>query len=144
MSDLAYLRTSDGFTPADLDLDDLVGFFKGWPNAPSAQQHRRLLSSSDYAVVARDGRHGPVVGFATAIADGVLAAYIPLLEVLPSHRGHGIGSALIEHLLADLADYYMVDLVCDPDLADFYKPLGFQPAHAMITRRYHHQSGITP
>ena len=35
----------------------------------------------------------------TPITDGVLMAFIPLLEVLPDHRGRGIGGMLLEHLV---------------------------------------------
>ena len=40
-------------------------------------------------------RSGQVVGFITAISDGVLSAYIPLLEVLPGWRSQGIGGELV-------------------------------------------------
>ena len=66
-----------------------------------------------------------LVGFATAITDGVLAAFIPFLEVLPSHHRQGIGTRLIERLLAQLDDLYMVDVVCDAPLEPFYARLGF-------------------
>ena len=39
-------------------------------------------------MLARDDA-GRVVGFVTAISDGVLSAYIPLLEVLPEYQGAG-------------------------------------------------------
>jgi GNAT superfamily N-acetyltransferase len=55
----------------------------------------------------------------------VLAAYIPFLEVLPSHQRRGIGTALIKRLLAQLDDLYMVDVACDAPLEAFYARLGF-------------------
>lgn len=72
----------------------LHGFFVDWPNPPTPETHLRLLQQSDFVVLARDERSGQVVGFITAISDGVLSAYIPLLEVLPSFQGQGIGSEL--------------------------------------------------
>ena len=114
--------------------DDLVGFFDGWPSPPSAEAHLRLLEGSDFVVIARDGER--VVGFATAISDGVLSAYIPLLEVRPSHRGQGIGTQLIERLLARLSDLYMIDIVCDDDLVSFYERLGFVKGVSMMRRNY--------
>jgi hypothetical protein len=33
-----------------------------------------------------------VVGFITAISDGVLTAYVPFLEVLPAHRRQGVAN----------------------------------------------------
>ena len=101
--------------------DHLDGFFADWPAKPSQEQHLEILRGSDYVVLARDGDGGRVVGFATAIGDGVLSAFIPLLEVLPEHQGRGIGTELVRRLLAQLEDFYMVDLVCDPELEPFYE-----------------------
>ena len=56
-----------------------------------------------------------VVGFVTAASDGVLSAFIPLLEVLPAYRDRGIGAELVRRLLGQLDDLYMVDLCCDAD-----------------------------
>ena len=95
-----------------------------WPTLPSPERHLELLLGSDHVVLARDGER--VVGFVTAISDGVLSAYVPLLEVLPSHQGKGIGSELMRRLLARLENLYMVDLCCDADLEPFYRRLGLQ------------------
>ncbi len=67
-----------------------------------------------------------VIGFATAISDGVMSAFIPLLEVLPEYQHQGIGAELIRRLLDQLDDLYMIDLCCDADLEPFYSTLGFQ------------------
>lgn len=75
-----------------------------------------------------------------AISDGVLSAYIPLLEVLPDYRGRGIGTRIVTMML-DSLDLYMVDLVCDDDLVPFYERLGLHRSSAMIRRRYDRQSG---
>jgi GNAT superfamily N-acetyltransferase len=108
---------------AEVVPDDLAGFFVGWPSPPSLDRRLELLRRSDAVSLAYD--EGSLVGFATAISDGVLAAYIPFLEVLPSHQRRGIGTALIERLLAQLDDLYMVDVVCDAPLEPFYARLGF-------------------
>jgi len=65
-------------------------------------------------VLAREGPDSPIGGCVTAITDGILSAYIPLLEVLPSHQGHGIGRALMRRVLTLLGEYYMVDLSVSP------------------------------
>ena len=67
-----------------------------------------------------------VVGFVTAISDGVVSAFIPLLEVLPEYQHRRIGTELVRRLLVQLDDLYMVDLCCDADLEPFYNALGFQ------------------
>ena len=60
----------------------LAGFFEGWPDPPSPETHLRILRQSSEVLLAIDTTTGEVVGFITAISDGVLSAYIPLLEVL--------------------------------------------------------------
>lgn len=114
--------------------DQLSGFFEGWPNPPSASRHLEILTGSDSVVLALAGER--VVGFITAISDGVLSAYIPLLEVLPSYRKQGIGSELVRQMLEELRGLNMVDLVCDPELEGFYARLGMKPYTAMIIRNF--------
>jgi ribosomal protein S18 acetylase RimI-like enzyme len=107
-----------------VEARDLEGFFVDWPQAPSPERHLDVLRGSDHVVVAREGRR--VVGFVTAVSDGVLSAYVPLLEVRAEHQGRGIGSELMRRLLARLEGLYMVDLCCDADLEPFYRRLGLQ------------------
>lgn len=128
---------------AGIEASQLRGFFADppWPNPPTPETHLRLLRGSDHVVLAVDDESGQVVGFVTAVGDGVLSAYLPLLEVLPAYRGRGIGGELVRRMLDRLADLYMVDLVCDPELEPFYARFGLRPAHAMVRRNYARQSG---
>jgi ribosomal protein S18 acetylase RimI-like enzyme len=121
--------------------DRLVGFFVGWPHPPSPAAHLRILAGSDVIALAVDADSGNVVGFATAITDGVLAAYIPLLEVLPQYQRTGIGSTLVRMLLEQLQGLYMIDLACDVALQPFYVKLGLRPSVGMTLRNYASQSG---
>lgn len=134
MTTIDYTENAAGITP-----NQLKGFFKGWPNPPTATTLLRILHSSDHVVVAREGESGRVVGFITAISDGISAAYIPHLEVIESMQGQGIGSELAHRMVATLRSLYMVDLVCDARLQPFYEQLGFRPHTAMIIRNYDRQ-----
>lgn len=116
---LSYLESAEGLRPIQLS-----GFFVGWPRPPAPERHLELLSGSRAVAIAVDD--AAVVGFATAISDGVLSAFIPLLEVLPSHQRRGIGTELVQRLLAQLEHLYMVDVRCDADLEPFYQRLGFR------------------
>ena len=115
------------------------GFFVGWPHPPSAQTHNRILANSAEIVLAREN-DGMVVGFISAVSDGVSCAYIPHLEVLPAYQGQGIGSELVRRMLEKLRHLYMIDLVCDPPLQAFYERLGMQAIVGMVIRNHDRQS----
>lgn len=124
----------------DITADALRGgFFAGWPNPPTPETHLRLLQGSTHVVLAQHGAQ--VVGYITAITDGVLAAYIPHLEVLVAYRGQGIGSELVRRMLDTLHALYMIDLICDADVQPFYARLGMRPYTGMIYRNYDRQNG---
>ncbi|WP_293912683.1 GNAT family N-acetyltransferase [Deinococcus sp.] len=125
--------------PHHLMSSQLTGFFVGWPDPPRPETLLKLLRSSYRAVLAHDGER--VVGFATAISDGVLSAYIPLLEVLPEYQGRGLGSEIMRLLLAELDHLYMVDVMCDDEVVPFYERLGLRRAGGLIRRNYARQSG---
>jgi GNAT superfamily N-acetyltransferase len=115
--------------------EHLQGFFEGWPSPPSHERHLEILQRSYRVVLARETGSPHVVGFANALSDGQLSAFIPLLEVLPDHRGQGIGTELVRRLLDELGDVYSIDLVCDEELRPFYARFGMQPLPAMALRR---------
>lgn len=120
---------------AGLRWEHLDGFFVGWPVRPSAATLLGHLHRSYRCVVAVDTTSNDrVVGFATAISDGLLAASIPLVEVLPGWRERGIGTELLEILLESLSHLHQVDLACEPELIGFYERLGFTAGTAMLRR----------
>ena len=81
-----------------------------------------------------------VIGFISAISDGVSYAYIPHLEVLPEWQGKGIGSDLVRRMVRKLKDLYMIDLICDQQVQRFYERLGFEKAPGMIVRNFEQQA----
>lgn len=131
---ITYRDSSDAIAP-----EQLTGFFVGWPDPPTPETHLRILQRSSEVVLALEGPR--VVGFITAISDGVLAAYLPLLEVLPEYQGRGIGAELVRRMLARLAGLYMIDLICDPNLKGFYAKHGLMPLPGMGRRDLARQSG---
>lgn len=133
---IEYIHSTEGIT-----ADQLHGFFVGWPNPPSPEVHLRLLQNSDKIILAVDTAKGKVVGFITAVTDHVLAAYIPLLEVLPEYQHQQIGKTLVQKMLEQLSGIYMVDLLCDTELQPFYEQLGMWRATGMFIRNRDKQSG---
>lgn len=121
---------------SELDSFSFNDFFVGWHQKPATESLRKLLCRQSHKVVAIDSSKKQIVGFIYAITDGVLAAYIPLIEVSPAYQQQGIGKKLMEILLQSLADIYMIDLCCDEELITYYQAIGFQKSRGMIKRNY--------
>jgi ribosomal protein S18 acetylase RimI-like enzyme len=135
---MIYKNSLDG-----ISSNMLEGFFVDWPNSPNPQTHLKLLQNSSKVVIALDDHTNQVVGFITAISDGILSAYIPFLEVLPEYKNNGIGKELVKQMLKELEDIYMVDLCCDDDLVPYYEEFGMIKSNGMLVRNYRMQSGIS-
>lgn len=131
---ITYSDSAETITP-----EQLQGFFEGWPNPPTPKTHLRILKGSQHRVLALDETNR-VVGFITAISDGISSAYIPHLEVLSELRGQGIGSELVRRMLEQLNHLYMIDLLCDADVQPFYTRLGLKPYTGMLIRNYDRQA----
>jgi GNAT superfamily N-acetyltransferase len=127
---ISYIENAD-----EIRAGQLRGFFVDWAETPTPERHLDLLRGSYAVELALDD--DAVVGFATAISDGVMSAFIPLLEVLPEYQHQGTGTELMRRLLDQLDRFYMVDLCCDAALEPFYARLGFRVLdRGMGIRRY--------
>ena len=124
----------------ELGVDKINGFFIGWSNPPSNETFLKLFQGSYRVVVALDNKK--VIGFISAISDGVLCAYIPLLEVLPEYQSKGIGQKLLSRMKEELSHLYMIDLLCDEELLPYYEKQGMIKATGAIIRNYENQNGI--
>lgn len=109
---------------------DLEGFCVGWKQPLDGATLHQVLKGSCCYITARDTQ-GHLVGFVNAVSDGVFAAYVPLLEVLPGHQGRGVGTELMRQLLAHLSGLRIVDLMCDVELEGFYERLGMHRLSGM-------------
>ena len=123
-----------------IDELNLDGFFVGWPNPPSYESFKKILKQSYMVILAHE--NDKLVGFINCISDGVLSAYIPLLEVLPEYQGRGIGKELFYKMKGALSEFYMVDVLCDQNIVPFYTNLGMKEASGVCIRNYKKQSGI--
>jgi len=126
--------------PACINEEMLADFFVGWPNPPSRSTHLKILQGSYHVWLAIDREKNRVIGFITAISDGILSAYIPLLEVLPAYQRLGIGKKLVDLMLKSLKHLYMVDLLCDKDLQAYYARFGMHNATGSCLRNYDRQN----
>ena len=133
------IYTSEVDTITDEMLAD--GFFDGWPNPPSKKTHIKMLQNSYLSFLAIDKSTNKVVGFINSISDGVLSAYIPLLEIVSEYKGKGIGSELVKRLTQELKHLYMVDICHDEELAPFYARFKAYPGRSSVFRNYEAQNG---
>jgi ribosomal protein S18 acetylase RimI-like enzyme len=124
--------------------NNLNGFFQGWPTSPNPKTHLTILQNAKYRAIATHAGSHQVIGFVYALTDGILSAYIPLLEVRPEFRKLGIGKCLVMDLLVQLQGYYMIDVCCDEEVIPFYQKLGFtRIAAGMVRRDYSAQGGLS-
>lgn len=121
---------------ANLTPDMLQGFFVGWRKPHTPDVHLQILQRSQFVELALDPETNRVVGFCSAISDGIQAAFISVLEVLPEYQGQGIGSELMRRMLKRLEHIPAVDLMCSPEVQAFYKRLGMSPSVGMVVRNY--------
>ena len=126
---ITYQETTEGIGP-----NDLQGFFVGWPDRPTPGNHMAILMGSGVVVLALSDK-SRVVGFVTAITDGVSCAYIPHLEVLPEWQGDGIGTELMRRMMLKLETIRAIDVICDEEVRGFYERLGFKAWRGMIIRK---------
>jgi len=133
---IIYTTTLDDITADMLD----GGFFVDWPNPPSPITHLRILKNSYISWLSIDYHADKVIGFINAVSDGVMSAYIPLLEVLPAYQGMGIGRKLTTRMLKSLGHLYMVDVLCDEHLQKYYAKFGMKNATGSIMRNYDRQN----
>lgn len=128
---IVYKDSTDGIAP-----EMLQGFFTGWRAPLTPEKHLAVLEHGSHVVLALDEETARVVGFVTALSDGLQAAFIPLLEVLPDYQNRGIGTALMRKMLAKLEHLPAIDLTCNPEVQPFYAKLGMTPSVGMTVRNY--------
>jgi GNAT superfamily N-acetyltransferase len=102
-----------------------------WPER-SADQVDRVLAAFPAAGAWRGDR---LVGFARAVSDGAVRAYIEDVLVAPDVRGIGVGRALVAAVLEQLRTVDVVTLFCGASLVPFYEQAGFRPTRQVVLHR---------
>jgi GNAT superfamily N-acetyltransferase len=89
-----------------------------------ALQDAAVAASRNYGVYTSGGTQ---VAYARAVTDGVTFAWIADVVVHPEHRRQGLGSLLVDGLMADLESLGLrrVLLKASPEGHDLYRKAGF-------------------
>lgn len=130
-----YAVRRDGFLissdPALLDLDVVHGFLSTcyWsPGIPRATVERAIANSLSFGLYETSGAALTQIGFARVITDRATYAYLCDVFVLAAARGRGLGTWLMESLLAH-PDLHGLRRFCllTRDAHTLYARFGFKP-----------------
>ena len=112
----------------DLPLANVLALYRanGWSSAHKPDLLHKALLGSHSLVTAWDG--DKLVGLGNTISDGYLVVYYPHLLVLPDYQGHGIGTRLMQMLMAHYEGFHQHMLTADGRALDFYRKCGFERA----------------
>src|SRR5438309_10778137 len=112
----------------NLRLESVLALYRanGWSAAEKPDLLYSGLLASHALVTAW---HGPIlVGLGNTLSDGHLVVYYSHLLVLPEYQGRGIGTRLMQLLMAHYQAFHQHILVADGRALDFYRKCGFQRA----------------
>ena len=88
--------------PRRLDFEVIWEFLSTeayWHRWRTREQVRAQIEGAWRVVGAYDADTGAQVGFARALSDGICDAYLADVFVVPAHRGHGLGKALVSRMI---------------------------------------------
>jgi ribosomal protein S18 acetylase RimI-like enzyme len=128
---IQYLDSVNDITP-----EMLQGFFVDWRKPHTPEVHLQILQKSAFVELALEPETNRVVGFCNAISDGIQAAFISMLAVLPEYQHQGVGRELMRRMLKRLEHISAVDLTCNPEMQSFYKRFGMLPSVGIVVRNY--------
>ena len=112
----------------DLPLESVLALYRAndWSSANKPDLLHKALLASHSLVTAWDGQK--LVGLGNAITDGYLVIYYPHMLVLPDYQGRGIGTRLMQMLMARYEGFHQHMLVADGRAIAFYRKFGFERA----------------
>ena len=104
----------------------------GW-DMPATEEDLAEVLAADPAVGAWDGDR--LAGFARALSDGHLAAYVEDVMVHEAYRRRGVGEQIVALLLEEIGAVAKVNLFCEPPVAWFYEANGFRRSSYVLMQR---------
>jgi GNAT superfamily N-acetyltransferase len=112
----------------ELPLGGVLALYRAntWSSADKPELLEKALLNSHSLVSAWDGER--LVGLGNAISDSCLVVYYPHLLVLPDYQGLGIGTRLMQMLMARYEGFHQHILLADGRAIGFYRKCGFKRA----------------
>src|SRR5881296_2386710 len=112
----------------DLPLDSVLALYlaNGWSSADKPELLHKALLGSHSLVTAWDG--DKLVGLGNTLSDGHLVVYYSHLLILPEYQGRGVGTRLMQMLMARYQGFHQHILVADGRAVEFYRKCGFERA----------------
>ena len=95
----------------------------GWNRMEA--EYRSSLFASYCHIAAFDGTR--LIGYIDSVSNGVTDAYIQDLMVHPDYQGQGIGTELMQRMIAALKErhIYMISVIYEESMSRFYRKFGF-------------------
>lgn len=121
-------------TARPISADGVLALFRaeGWWPERTAEQVAAAIAAGPAA----GAWHGDeLVGFARAVTDHVLRAYVEDVIVSPRLRAAGVGHALMTCLLEQVRPVPLVTLFCSPGLVSYYESQGFHATRQVVLHR---------
>ncbi len=135
-------QLADGFEldddPSRIDIDAVHAFLSResyWARDRSLAIAERAIRGSSRVVGLYRGAEQ--VGFARAISDGAVIAYLADVYVLREHRGRGLGLELVREIVDGRPEGDVRWLLHTADAQRLYAKLGFRedlPTYALMER----------
>ncbi|MCP2261015.1 Acetyltransferase (GNAT) family protein [Streptoalloteichus tenebrarius] len=124
--------------PARVDRDALWAFLSEqayWARWRDRAVVERQLDAAWRVVGVYERATGRMVGFARAAGDGVSVAYLADVYVLPEHRGHGLGVALVRAMVDEGPGATLRWMLHTNDAHGLYAKFGFAPPNDQYLER---------
>ncbi len=121
---------SDGFELDDdrarIDVDAVHAFLSGqsyWGRGRTRERIERAIAGSRRVLGLYRGEEQ--VGFARAVSDGAIMAYLADVYVLAAYRGRGLGLELVREMIAGCEQWDVRWMLHTADAQGLYAKLGF-------------------
>ena len=114
---------------SDKQVEELHALYakEWWSQGRKREDVRRMLAGTSVVFAFADTESGELAAFCRVLTDGIYRAHLFDVIVKESHRGQGLGRALIDAVVSHptLRQVQKIILSCRPGLAPFYQRWGF-------------------